>query len=382
MPGHKSDILYFANMVWNHFQRPHSLLVELAKRGHRTFYIEPMLSLGSVVRNAYHLQSLRFPASPYDRVTLLRPQFSLSTFRFGLTEAIDRKIFVRWFKKIVKSISFEKKPSIFLSLPYWWRHMLDPLKVQEFNIIYDCIDNCQNHSRKKRILNKMEEAEIRLAQEADICLATSDVLFKRIKKINPSTHRIPNAVDPDFFSAYARHEPDDMKFFEKPILGFIGSLYHHVDFTVFEKLSHTLKKGTIVLVGYTNRGRELKSLTNRYDNIRFLGPRSREQVPGYIKTFDVCLNPFTMDELSDSINPLKIYEYLIMGKPVICAKTEEMTKYGRFVYLYENDGELRDASSRALMEKNPDLAEARKAYARENSWKRRVDQIEEILDLA
>jgi hypothetical protein len=57
-PGHKFDILYFANMVWNHFQRPHSLLVEFAKRGHRAFYVEPMLSLGSVVNNAHSTQQL------------------------------------------------------------------------------------------------------------------------------------------------------------------------------------------------------------------------------------------------------------------------------------------------------------------------------------
>jgi glycosyltransferase involved in cell wall biosynthesis len=227
----------------------------------------------------------------------------------------------------------------------------------------------------------MERSERKLAGEADLCLTTSDALYEKMKQFNSSTYLVPNAVNPMFFIENSRQSPPDVEHYERPVYGFIGSLYDHIDFDIILALSKLIKKGTIVLVGYTNRMAELKKLTDCSKNIVYLGPRPYQMVPAYIRSFDVCLIPYKVGGRIDTVNPVKLNEYLIFGKPVLGLRTYETAKYSKYVYLYNECNDLGDLIERALAEKGDDsIRQERVKFALNNTWEIRVDQIEKILE--
>jgi glycosyltransferase involved in cell wall biosynthesis len=134
------------------------------------------------------------------------------------------------------------------------------------------------------------------------------------------------------------------------------------------------------LIGFTDRTDELKQMTERYPNVVYLGPRPYHTVPAYIKAFDVCLIPYKKGGRIDTVNPVKLNEYLIFGSPVICLKTHETEKYGRYVYLYDDIKELGGILEQIAAEKHDDpLRRERIEFAFNNSWEKRVDRIDTIL---
>ncbi|KAB0670420.1 glycosyltransferase family 1 protein [Oryzomonas sagensis] len=376
----KGDLLYFSNVEWNLFQRPQSLSVEFANRGYRVFYVEPMLSLGNIAHHLLTGKSLRLPEIPHDNVILLRPLLALSTFRFGTTQRLDRILFALWFSNIKRRYAIRNDAIVMLNLPYWWKNIIDRSLFPENSIIYDCIDDTRVHSRNRKMLDRMERSERVLASEADVCFATAGELFKKMKTANPRTYLLPNAVSWEHFLSKSATVPADLAALPRPLVGFVGSLYDHIDFGVFERIAEILKEGTVVLVGFTNREEELGRLLARYKNMYYAGAKSFDEVPAYMKAFDVCLSPFNIDTVGNSVNPLKLYEYSIFGMPIIGARTKEMENYADLVYLYSTPEEIEPALSQALDEHRDDARKRQRIqFAQHNSWQARVDQIEQIL---
>jgi glycosyltransferase involved in cell wall biosynthesis len=203
-----------------------------------------------------------------------------------------------------------------------------------------------------------------------------------MKLANSRTFMLPNAVSPEHFLAKSSDVPADLAGLPAPLVGFVGSLYDHIDFEVFAKLAEILTNGTIVLVGMTNRKNDLNRLLARHRNIYYAGEKNFDEVPAYMKAFDVCLSPFKIDTIGNSVNPLKLYEYSMFGMPIICAKTKEMESYSDLVYLYSTYDELETALALALNERSDDTRkQLRTQFALQNSWRARVDDIEQALGI-
>jgi glycosyltransferase involved in cell wall biosynthesis len=232
------------------------------------------------------------------------------------------------------------------------------------------------------MLVQMEKAEHVLASEADVCFASASELYKKLKAMNTRTYILPNALNPEHFLANSAFVPADLAALPKPLVGFVGSLYDHIDFRVFEKIAEILKEGTVVLVGFTNRKDDLRRMLARHKNMYYAGAKSFDEVPAYMKAFDVCLSPFNIDAIGNSVNPLKMYEYSIFGKPIISARTKEMENFTDLVYLYSMYEEIEQALKQALNEHTNDARKQRRIqFAQHNSWQARVDQIEQVLGL-
>jgi len=374
------DMLYFGCVEWDLFQRPQSLVREFARRGRRVFYVEPMLSIGSIFSDLYHGKIAQTAQPVADNVVILKPLFSFSTFRSGMTRYVDKYVFKLWFQWIRAKYQLRDRTILMMNLPYWWENILDRDQFPDALLLYDCCDDCRVHSRNDRILKNMERFERQVAGAADLCLATSDLLYTKLRQLNPSTYLAPNAVDPDYFLEKSMPAPPDMEQYERPIFGFMGSIYEHIDLEVVRTLSKLITKGTIVLVGYSDRVVELKQLTDQCKNIVYLGPRPYQHVPAYIRSFDVCLIPYKAGGRIDTVNPAKLNEYLIFGKPIIGLNTSEMKKYGKYVYLYNDCSELENLVPAVLAERENDpIQQERTAFAYENSWEKRAAQIEGLL---
>jgi hypothetical protein len=99
----------------------------------------------------------------------------------------------------------------------------------------------------------------------------------------------------------------------------------------------------------------------------------------YVRRFDVCLVPFVADEVTASMDLVKVYEYFAQGKPIVCTPVAEMVPYQRYLYLADGPDEFIAQLNLALAEEDPDAVRSRIDMARFNSWDERIDAIEELV---
>src|SRR5690606_29560760 len=127
--------------------------------------------------------------------------------------------------------------------------------------------------------------------------------------------------------------PDELKNISEPIIGYIGSISSvRLDINIIKNLAVNNPEWTIVLVGPQDE--EFKeSDIHRIKNIFFIGPKAIKDLPAYIKSFDVCINPQTLNILTIGNYPRKIDEYLAVGKPVVATATEAMKEFEDYVFL-------------------------------------------------
>jgi glycosyltransferase involved in cell wall biosynthesis len=107
-----------------------------------------------------------------------------------------------------------------------------------------------------------------------------------------------------------------------------------------------------------------------------LGVRTYSELPRYYNNLDVGLIPFSDFEVAKAANPVKMYEYLAAGKPVVATTTSETSLYPEFVLTATNADGFLNQIERALSLPG---AAARRAFARQHSWAARFAEIEPVL---
>jgi hypothetical protein len=104
-----------------------------------------------------------------------------------------------------------------------------------------------------------------------------------------------------------------------------------------------------------------------------------KDLPGYLYYFDVCIIPFRVVPLTMATNPVKFYEYISSGKPVVSVRLPEMEQYAEICYLYEGDAEFEKGIMAALNEKDEAMVAKRIEVARNSSWDHRFLEISDHL---
>ena len=168
---------------------------------------------------------------------------------------------------------------------------------------------------------------------------------------------------------------------DRLIAGFLGSLYEWIDVDLLARTARSLPEVEFVLVGPTRRGVSLKALQG-IPNLHRRGPVPFPQVPRVLAAFDVCLIPFRRDAIAEFADPLKVYEYCALGKPVVSTVAFGAADHPAPIAVGE-DAEAFAAAIRSSPEQNGDTArDERLAYAAEHTWERRVEELLDAVDRA
>lgn len=190
--------------------------------------------------------------------------------------------------------------------------------------VFDAIDNWLYHPQmpNKKLI---QENYSFVDRNADAIMTVSEALIKVFSR-NRNVNWIPNGVDIEYFS-----DAINDKINEKKIIGYVGKIQERVDFDLVEKCVRECPNEEFVFLGpiYTQQER-IKFLTEKYPNIHFEGDVHYSKLPQKMKTFDITIIPHKVDTFTESMNPLKLYEYLASGKPVVTrgvAGTEAISKY-------------------------------------------------------
>ena len=118
-------------------------------------------------------------------------------------------------------------------------------------------------------------------------------------------------------------------------------------------------------------------------NVKFLGAIKYKDVPKLINSFEIATMPFIINDLIEAVNPVKIYEYLALGKKVIASKYSETQRFGNLISLYSSSDEFKNLIGKRIDEKeNSFVKQQRVDFALKNDWATRASQFREICRIA
>jgi glycosyltransferase involved in cell wall biosynthesis len=269
-------------------------------------------------------------------------------------------------RELDRHLSWDRAVALVVS-PLWtpWLNEL-PFRY----VVYDCIDALAVHVWRSELTELFQGWEDRLVARASGAVVTAERLGQTLRARRPDlpVALIRNGVNADQFRSQAASSPrpGDMPRLEKPVVGFVGALYRWIDWELIRDTARQLPDYQFVFVGPRD-GRSDDPRIRSLSNVRLLGPRRFDQVPAYLRAFDVCWVPFKQDEVGAAANPVKIYEYLALGKPVVTTPVADTESFGNLVAVVRTSGET-VARLREAMHDSPAAVEARMEYARQNAW--------------
>jgi|GEM_PF-2749163 len=362
------DVIFFPVIDWDlRFQRPQHLACGLAENGHRVFYLRttfranaefPLVRL--LKENIYEVEL------PYSRpVNVYREQMDAVLVEKACA-ALD---FLRreWNMPEVVCI---------VQLPFWTPLVQELKKKYGWKIVYDCLDRHDGFSTNGAVMLAQEE---KLARLADLVVTTSQRLREEKKELNQNCLLIRNAADFAHFATFFGQVPLSLQGLAKPVIGYFGAISEWFDGELIEYLAQKRPGYSFVLIGSTY-GADIQNLAV-LPNVYLFGELPYQKLPGYLHTFDVCLIPFKVNPLTEATDPVKFYEYLSAGKPVVSVPLPELLPYqAEGLVRLENTAEgFLEAIEAALAENTPEKMERRRHFARRNNWAIRIAALKEAV---
>lgn len=381
------DVLVFPVIDWDYrFQRPQHLSLEFARRGHRVFYISTRLLPAFGVRGGALIDystpirtGCQIPIRSWEATRTLRPvsrfihpniclvdlpggehppdiyaeipaEIQLAAMEFGIRSLKDRF-------GIGASLSI-------VDYPFWL-----PL-VRRLNnnvVLYDCMDDYSSFINAGR---PVRELEADLIREAEVVVCSSARLCERAQALGRDGNLIRNGVDPHHFGARPEQlaiEPDGHT------IGYYGGITERTDVELIAYAAHCLPDARFVLIG-RNDGADLSALL-ALPNVILVGEIPYRQLPSFLHAFDVCILPYRRCDRSLSSDPVKVWEYLGVGKPVVAVRFPEIEHLQGVITLTEGPDEFVNGIREALAHNSPGQQAQRRAVAANNTWNARCGQM-------
>ncbi|MEW6618659.1 MAG: glycosyltransferase [bacterium] len=255
-------------------------------------------------------------------------------------------------------------------------------RLNEKLVVYHCVDEL---SATPGIPDSIIEMEEELLKKANLIFTTSRLLFEKKKVFNQNTYYLPNVADvPHFMTALEDLPlPADIARIKHPIIGFIGTIISYkLDFEIIKYIATTHPQWSIVLIGdvvETEDEKGVKELGS-IPNIFMLGGKRYEILPAYIKPFDVCILPNVINEYTQNMFPMKFFEYLATGKPVVLTQLSAVEEYKEICYIARDKEAFAQNIEKALSENDLKGRQKRIEIAKENTWEVRIDQMSKLIE--
>ncbi len=248
----------------------------------------------------------------------------------------------------------------------------------EVPVVYDVMDDFTLFLRPWQ-RPRFEEMHRRLLERARFKTTSSWILQARHAQWGYRLHYLGNGVRASLSERCAHAVPDpDLAALPRPILGYVGMVSRWLDLDTVRALAQAFPGGTVVLVG--PRDVRLPALPA---NVHWRGPVRQEQLPAVLRAFDLGLIPFVPGPAIDAVNPIKFYEYLAAGLPVLAADFAEMRAHAGQATLYRGPAEAVAGAAWLLAHGTcPCQVRRRQAYALANTWEEQANELRGLIERA
>jgi teichuronic acid biosynthesis glycosyltransferase TuaH len=398
---HRYDIIIFTLFRDDNAYSSVSLSIgkEFAKQN-RVFYINHPYSLKDIAQNRdnqkvqerlgdmvrFKVRYETIPEIPNLTVVVTPPTLPINWMSPGVMYDSFYKINNRAVASTLKQViqDYDIKNYIYYNCfnPFFLNSMPFSLPVQPEVNVYQCIDDLDHDAYTARHGVRLERLSVK---NSDLTLVTATQLQKKYIGIKPETYIMNNAVDITIFKEVM------FKTFEKPaeiahvktkIIGFTGNLDHlRINYGLFKKiaLQHTDK--TLVIVGPINCKEFYDIGLDKMPNVITTGSKKIYELPQYLQYFDVAIIPFAINDVTKSIYPLKINEYLAAGRAVVATNfSEDIRSFKDSIYIGKDESEFIQLIDVAIAENNEDLKQKRYKVGASNTWADRVEEFWKIID--
>ncbi|MEO8464671.1 MAG: glycosyltransferase [Gammaproteobacteria bacterium] len=387
LPDAKADIVLLATADWSNpfWTNKQHVAVELARRGHRVLYVDSLGLRRPSVSHQDFGRILRRLARGLSRPRQVRERLWVwSPLVIPLQSFAGVRRLNRWLLRLGVALW-----SRWLGLRHDLLWTYNPMTTELFptagfaTIVYHCVDDIG--AQRGMPTREIEAAEAALLARADHCFVTAEDLLETRRSQCASIHYFPNVADFEHFSRALAGEtavPADLEALPQPRIGFVGAISDQkLDLPLLKALAEAHPEYSIVLIGKVGEGdpwTDVEPLRG-LPNVHLLGPKPYEQLPAYLKGFDVALLPSVMNRYTRGMFPMKFFEYLAAGCPVVGTRLPALREFHHVAEFAGTPAEFVAAVQRAACGEGPPLAE-RLAVAREHTYERRTTRMMQLVE--
>jgi glycosyltransferase involved in cell wall biosynthesis len=342
---YRTIVLFPPSLDWDVqlFQRPQQLALALARQGALVFYIQPKPDRKQ---------------KPFQRIA-------------------DRLYLCN-----VHVATFEIMSAPLIYLLTWNSDYASCFR--EPRILYDFVDDIDVfYGDHEKIVQGHEY----LIKNSTFVLATAQKLVEQARPQRPDVVYSPNGVVYEHFAgngaapeqaAATPAPPEDMQPIlarSKPVIGYYGALARWFDYGLLKAVAALRPDYQFVLIGPDYDGTLGPQKLGGHGNIHWMGVKPYADLPGYLKCFDVATIPFVVNEITHATSPLKLFEYMAGGKPVVVTPMRESMQY-EVVLVAATAEEFALQLDHALeLRADQRFIDQLRAIARENTWESRAEEI-------
>ncbi len=362
-----ADYIFWGVIDW-HFrhQRPQQLAQALAGAGRRVFYVS--VNLVDDPRPGFNVEQL----DTHGRLFQINLYAKGAPVIYTTAPGVDIADQLKGSIGQVLDWANTRQVVSLIQHPFWYE---TSAMLPDSELVYDCMDHHEGFGNVSEEVLSIERA---LMRNADITITTSTWLDEIVSQHTQSRVLIRNAGEFDHFAIRPADVYVDPK--QRKIIGYYGAIAEWFDVTLLENVAKAFPEHCILMIGADTVGARAKLA--HLSNVTFTGEMPYSELPKYLHAFDVCLLPFQVIPLTLATNPVKVYEYLSAGKPVVSVDLPEIKQFENLVHAAPTTEDFISAIREELnavdsLERVP----ARQQFAKNQTWGHRAEQMIKRIEL-
>ena len=293
-----------------------------------------------------------------------------------LLRYVHRRLLIAQIRRAIRSIPGAGRRPVQI-----WSFAPDvPYLVGEFGeecFVYYCVDEYSQFDGFNTF--DITTAENELIDRADVVVTTSEQLFTTKRALRPDVILMRHGVDFNHFARAWREpppRPPDLASIHGPLFGFFGLIHHWIDRALIAEVARLRPDYSFMLIG---EAKVDVSELEKLPNVLLTGRRAYENLPAYCAAFDAALLPFVRSSMTRNINPIKMYEYLASGLPVVSTDLPEARRYTGPITITTTPRGFAKACDDALADDYPGRRKDLSRVVESESWSSKVRCLSDLI---
>lgn len=368
----KIDVLCFGGGDWWYHNRAHidmQLMHRFAKTG-TVVYINsiviqkpPIGHPGELIEKVMRKsKSILRGLKPSDNGFWVYSPFSLPVHHIRWAKILNQKLLTTQIRRLMRRLKM-KSPLIWVACPGACQ---TALAINKSRLVWQRTDRWEEFPNVDAQTIRQYDRKLKAA--ADLTVFVCRSLYQQEAAQCKKPFYLDHGVDYELFATAGRSEntPAEMAKIKRPIVGFFGGIDRHTfDLAFTCRVADLLPQMSFVFIG--NASMDCSALAGR-KNVRMLRQKPYEQIPHYGKCFDVAIMPWRQNRWIQACNPVKLKEYLALGKPVVSTPFPELKKYLDVVYQAQGPIDFAQCITKAIAENSSALAKRRRRKVHNATW--------------
>ena len=252
-------------------------------------------------------------------------------------------------------------------------------------LLYEYIDEIHPDISGEIPRSAMQRHYALLADKSVTCVATADKLLRDVESVRDSNYGlVTNGVEYEHF-ARARAGlpvPPELQALTKskrPVIGYFGALAKWFDYEMVRRLARERPNYDILLIGFDYDGSLREARLGQHKNVKVIGPINYRQLPRYAQLFDVSTIPFVINDITESTSPIKLFEYMALGRPIVTSAMPECRKYDSCLIAESAADFVAQVDAALRLKTDASYLTTLRREAEANTWQSKAHEISKLL---